>query len=108
MSDTPRSDDFIGPITGIYMTEGEIAMCDFARQLERELTATKANPIDEAVRRMEAVPVDDLRNEYMETLDDELHSFEDRDKPFTTEDLVNTALEAVRTRLIKAAKGEQL
>ena len=42
MSDTPRSDDFIGPITGIYMTEGEIAMCDFARQLERELNAAKA------------------------------------------------------------------
>lgn len=39
MSDTPRSDDFIGPIVGIYMTEGEIAMCDFARQLERELNA---------------------------------------------------------------------
>ena len=44
----------------------------------------------------------------METLDDELHSFEDRDKPFTTEDLVNKALEAVRTSLIQAAKGEQL
>jgi hypothetical protein len=42
MSDTPRSDDFIGPITGIYMTEGEIAICDFARQLERELNAAKA------------------------------------------------------------------
>jgi len=42
MSDTPRTDDFIGPIIGIYMTEGEIAICDFARQLERELTATKA------------------------------------------------------------------
>ncbi|CAB4156057.1 hypothetical protein UFOVP673_36 [uncultured Caudovirales phage] len=42
MSDTPRSDDFIGLITGIYMTEGEIAMCDFARELERELNAAKA------------------------------------------------------------------
>lgn len=42
MSDTPRTDDFIGPIVGIYMTEGEIAMCDFARQLERELNAAKA------------------------------------------------------------------
>jgi len=39
MSDTPRSDDFIGPITGIYMTEGEIAICDFARELERELNS---------------------------------------------------------------------
>jgi hypothetical protein len=42
MSDTPRTDDFIGPIIGIYMTEGEIAICDFARQLERELNAAKA------------------------------------------------------------------
>ena len=46
MSDTPRSDDFIGPITGIYMTEGEIAMCDFARELERELNAAKAGRCD--------------------------------------------------------------
>lgn len=46
MSDTPRSDDFIGPITGIYMTEGEIAMCDFARQLERELNAATQERAD--------------------------------------------------------------
>jgi len=76
-------------------------------KLERELNAAKANLIDEAVKRMDAVPIDDLRDEYMETLDDEIHSFEDRDKPFTTEDLVNTALESVRTRLISAAKGKQ-
>jgi len=66
-----------------------------------------ANPVDEAVKRVEAVPVKELRDEYMETLDYEIHSFEDRDKPFTTEDLVNAALEAVRARLIQAAKGEQ-
>ena len=108
MSDTPRTDGmtFVAQIG--MMPPYDTVPAEFARQLERELNAAKANPIDEAVRRMEAVPVDDLRNEYMETLDDELHSFEDRDKPFTTEDLVNTALEAVRTRLIKAAKGEQL
>lgn len=36
MSDTPRTDAYIGDQDGTYMTEGEIAMCDFARTLERE------------------------------------------------------------------------
>lgn len=92
MSDTPRSDDFIGPITGIYMTEGEIAMCDFARQLERELNAAKANAIDEAVRRMEEVPVLELNKLHFDAMD--YGNFND--------------IEAVRARLIQAAKGEQL
>ena len=94
MSDTPRSDDFIGPIVGIYMTEGEIAMCDFARQLERELNAAKAaNPIDEAVKRMEAVSDEELNKVH-----------------WNGDGCVNSyaANNRVRARLIQAAKGEQL
>jgi hypothetical protein len=48
-----------------------------------------ANPIDDVVRRMEAVPVSHLRN---------LH---------TNSRTISDGVEAVRTRLIKAAKGEQ-
>jgi len=33
---TPETDAFIGEQDGVYMTDGEIAMCDFARKLERE------------------------------------------------------------------------
>ena len=106
MSDTPLCNHVFEEAQDFHKSALVVPL-DFARQLERELNAAKANPVDEVVKRMQAVPVDDLRNEYMETLDDEIHSFEDRDKPFTTEDLVNTALEAVRTRLIQAAKGEQ-
>jgi len=90
-----------------YSLTGDIAFAALTAYEASKLEPV-ANPIDEAVKRMEAVPVKELRDEYMETLDDELHSFEDRDKPFTTIDLVNTALEAVRTSLIQAAKGEQL
>lgn len=37
MSDTPETDTFIGEGNdGAFMTEGEIAMCEFARKLERE------------------------------------------------------------------------
>jgi hypothetical protein len=36
-SHTPRTDTFIGDQDGTYMTEGEIAMREFARQLETEL-----------------------------------------------------------------------
>jgi hypothetical protein len=39
---TPRTDAFIGNQDGTYMTEGEIAMCNFARELERELIAANA------------------------------------------------------------------
>jgi F0F1-type ATP synthase membrane subunit b/b' len=42
MSNTPRTDAYIGDQDGTYMTEGEIAVCDFARQLERELAACQA------------------------------------------------------------------
>lgn len=90
-----------------YSWTGDTAFAALAAYESAKLEPV-ANAIDEAAKRMQAVPVEALRNEYMETLDDEIHSFEDRDKPFTTEDLVNTALEAVRSRLIKAAKGEQL
>jgi hypothetical protein len=43
MSDTPRTDAYIGEGQEDCMTEGEIAMCDFARQLERELDDYRAN-----------------------------------------------------------------
>ena len=89
-----------------YSLTGDIAFAALTAYEASKLEPV-ANPIDEAVKRMEAVPVKELRDEYMETLDDELHSFEDRDKPFTTEDLVNAALESVRTSLIQVAKGEQ-
>jgi len=37
MSDTPETDAFIGEGNdGSFMTEGEIAMCEFTRKLERE------------------------------------------------------------------------
>lgn len=36
---TPRTDEFIGDLAGIHMTEGERAMCEFSRQLEIELNA---------------------------------------------------------------------
>ena len=39
MSDTPRTDAYIGDENAFIMTEGERAMCNFARQLERELNA---------------------------------------------------------------------
>lgn len=37
MSDTPRTDKYIGDGNEDNMTEGEIAICLFARTLEREL-----------------------------------------------------------------------
>jgi len=39
---TPRTDAYIGNQDGTYMTEGEIAMCNFARDLERENEAMRA------------------------------------------------------------------
>lgn len=39
---TPETDAFIGDQDGTYMTEGEIAMCDFARRLERERDEARA------------------------------------------------------------------
>ena len=58
-------------------------------KLERELNAAKANPVVDVVRRMEAVPVAHLRN---------LH---------TNSRTISDGVEAVRARLIQAAKGEQ-
>jgi len=51
----------------------------------------KANPIDEAVRRMEEVPVLELNKLHFDAMD--YGNFND--------------IEAVRARLIQAAKGEQ-
>ena len=39
MSATPRTDAYIGDGNDDDMTEGEIAMCEFARSLETELAA---------------------------------------------------------------------
>jgi hypothetical protein len=39
VSATPRTDAYIGDGNDDNMTEGEIAMCDFARTLETELAA---------------------------------------------------------------------
>lgn len=86
MSDTPRSDDFIGPITGIYMTEGEIAMCDFARQLERELNAAKQE-LQDAVKRLSEVTDEAIESAYWSSW---------------------TSTQIVRNLFIQAAKGEQL
>jgi hypothetical protein len=36
MSDIPETDAYIGDDNDDNMTEGEIAMCEFARRLERE------------------------------------------------------------------------
>lgn len=37
MSATPLTDAFIGDQDDIYITEGEMAMCEFARSLEAKL-----------------------------------------------------------------------
>ena len=46
MTPTPRTDAFIGDQDGTYMTEWEIAMCDFARQLEYDITELNDRLID--------------------------------------------------------------
>jgi hypothetical protein len=107
MSDTPRTDtearrmtiDCDDSCVEIYVQQdgktvaGDIVLADFARQLERELNAAKANAnaIDEAAKRMEEV--------------DSLLST----KLFLPgRKTLGEAMEDFRTRLIKAAKGEQL
>jgi hypothetical protein len=42
MSDTLRTDAYIGDESDYIMTEVEMAMCNFARQLKRELNEVKA------------------------------------------------------------------
>lgn len=59
------------------------------------------------IKRMEAVPEGELLKDYVDALDDELHSFEDRDEPLTTNAIRGFGIEAVRARLIAAAKEEQ-
>lgn len=93
MSDTPRTDEneaFINRATGCHCHVDS----DFARQLERELNAAKANAIDEAVKRMEEVPTYELDEIWFERTGLEW-DFDD-------------AMERIRTRLISGAKGEQL
>lgn len=60
-----------------------------------------------SIKRMEAVPEGELLKDYVDALDDELHSFEDRDEPLTTNAIRGFGIEAVRARLIAAAKEEQ-
>ena len=90
MSDTPRTDEneaFINRATGCHCHVDS----DFARQLERELNAAKANAIDEAAKRMEEV--------------DSLLST----KLFLPgRKTLGEAMEDFRARLIQAARGEQL
>jgi hypothetical protein len=80
---------------------------DYILRKLAELKQALNQQLQDVVKRMEAVDIKELRDEYSETIDDELHSFEDRNESFMTEDLINPALKAVRARLIQAAKGEQ-
>lgn len=90
MSDTPRTDEneaFINRATGCHCHVDS----DFARQLERELNVAKANLIDEAVKRMEAVTQTELQRVWA-------NAHRTRLAP---------CIEAVRARIIQAAKGGQ-
>ena len=92
MSDTPRTDRRI--ITQQPKMCGcsyscEIINADFARQLERELNTAKQE-LQAAVKRMEDVSVHKLEDLFMEHVTD-----------------WTQGIEAVRARLIQAAKGEQ-
>lgn len=71
------------------------------------LQAAIDNAMVNAIKRMEAVPEGELLKDYVDALDDELHSFEDRDEPLTTNAIRGFGIEAVRARLIAAAKEEQ-
>ncbi len=59
--------------------------------------------LEAGIKRMEAVPEGELLKDYVDALDDELHSFEDRDEPLTTNAIRGFGIEAVRARLIAAA-----
>lgn len=49
MSDTPETDAFIGEGNdGSFMTEGEIAMCEFTRKLERERNLARERGFESA------------------------------------------------------------
>jgi hypothetical protein len=54
MSDTPRTDEFIGNQDGVILTPGEESMCEFARSLERELSAVTAER-DEIASKLETL-----------------------------------------------------
>jgi hypothetical protein len=91
MSDTPRTDaaQHEGLLRGNPIPTS-VTTAEFARQLERELNAAKANAIDEAAKRMEEV--------------DSLLST----KLFLPgRKTLGEAMEDFRARLIQAAKGEQ-
>lgn len=64
------------------------------------------DPLAEAVKRMEAVSLNSLLEIYREEIDDALHSFEDLDEALSSDKVVEIAIQAVRARLIQAAKGE--
>ena len=54
---TPETDAYIGDDDGLFMTEGEIAMCVFARKLERERDEAReaAAIVPELVAALEAM-----------------------------------------------------
>lgn len=60
------------------------------------------------IRRMEAVPVGELLISYRNSIEDDLHSFEDREEgEFTTDKVIQLALETVRARFITAVRGDE-
>lgn len=103
-SQTPRTDEEAQRITidcddscvGIYVrrdgevVDDDVILAPFARQLETELNAAKAE-LAEAVKRMEAVPVKTL-----------IEVFE----PCEWLGGWDAGVQAVRAHLISAAKGE--
>lgn len=53
---------------------------------------------------MEAVPINSLLETYREEIDDALHSFEDPNEALSSDKVVEMAMEAIRARLIQAAR----
>jgi hypothetical protein len=93
MSDTPRTDDkafnvYIEFAGRKKLIESDVVDAEVARELERELNLVKQQ-LQDAVKRMEEVKVDDLCS------------------MFVSGHTLGQMAEAVRARLIQAAKGEQ-
>lgn len=95
MNDTPRTDHEAFNVYAEYaghkkLMESDLVDAEFCRQLERELNAAKRE-LQDAVKRMEAISREELWRIYSEF-----------DSP-----MVYDCINAVRARLISAAKGEQ-
>jgi len=67
---TPETDAFIGEQDGVYMTEGEIAACDFARKLERERDEARETAV--AIRDAAAQNIAELNQRLMDRTADML------------------------------------